>query len=234
MLPIRHIEPFLHPYRDHYCCIHPYSFCEAISLYAINLCDQWVQHRSPRLFQLLFSGRIVSPRLWRVLLQLKSCALLSRKPRRSSMRRGFPPGPQALAQQLAADSRQRHFVFPFALSVVVFPHGTWRMAHHGDEIMSGASPICGPMLALCPVPCTSLMPLNLEPYATQCAPPCAGGFRPGPAQQALAQQTAQQPSWQNLAAGSAALFSFSPLPKPLPLPSLLRHIPAWHRMALPA
>jgi hypothetical protein len=56
------------------------------------------------------------------------------------------------------------------------------------------------------------MPLNLEPYATQCAPPCAGGFRPGPAQQALAQQTAQQPSWQNLAAGSAALFFVLLLP----------------------
>jgi hypothetical protein len=36
VLPIRHIEPFRHHYRDLFCCNHPNPFCGAIILYAIN------------------------------------------------------------------------------------------------------------------------------------------------------------------------------------------------------
>ena len=70
MLPIRHIEPFLHRYRNHFCCIHPYSFCEAISLYAINFMRSIGPTQITATFQLPAGGRIVSPRLWRVLFKL--------------------------------------------------------------------------------------------------------------------------------------------------------------------
>jgi hypothetical protein len=57
MLPIWHIEPFLHRYHDLFCCNHLNSFCESSNLYAINGIRSMSPHRSPRLFQLLFSGR---------------------------------------------------------------------------------------------------------------------------------------------------------------------------------
>ena len=84
MLPIRHIEPFLRHYRDLFCCNHPNSFCEAmhINLYAINGMRSMGPTQITATFQLLFSRRIVSPRLWRVLFQLKSCTLLSSEERR--------------------------------------------------------------------------------------------------------------------------------------------------------
>jgi hypothetical protein len=91
MLPIRHIEPFFHRYHDLFCCNHLNSFCESSNLYAVNGIRSMSPHRPPRLFQLLFSGRIVSPRLWRVLLQLKSCTLLSSVPRRSPPRDSKSP-----------------------------------------------------------------------------------------------------------------------------------------------
>jgi hypothetical protein len=60
------------------CCILLNSFCESGNLYTINGMRSMSPHRSPRLFRLLFSDRIVSPRLWRALSQLASCTLLSR------------------------------------------------------------------------------------------------------------------------------------------------------------
>jgi hypothetical protein len=57
MLPIWHIEPFLHHYRDLFCCNHPNWFCEATNLYAIcyqsKVCDQWV-HTGHRDFSTTF------------------------------------------------------------------------------------------------------------------------------------------------------------------------------------
>jgi hypothetical protein len=36
MVPIRHIEPFLHRYHDLFYCILPNSFCESGDLYTTN------------------------------------------------------------------------------------------------------------------------------------------------------------------------------------------------------
>jgi hypothetical protein len=79
-------------------------------------------HRSPRLFRLLFSGRIVSPHLWRVLLQLKSCTLLSRKPAQAEAKWSyFRPPKRAAVQRLWNGTAKEHCY-----------KGTWRPAARSE------------------------------------------------------------------------------------------------------